>query len=229
MSWVSQTLNSTLGRKIIMSLTGLFLITFLIIHTSGNFQLLKGDGGDAFNMYTKFMTTNPLIKTVSYLLYTTFIVHILWSIILTVQNRKARPEQYAYKNASGSTWASRNMGLLGTIIFVFLVLHLRGFWYELKFGDVPTTTIDGEQYKDLYSVVVAAFNEWYISAIYVVAMVFLGFHLRHGFWSAFQTLGLDHKKYTPIIKGLGLVIAIAIPLSFAIQPIYIYFFVPAGG
>ncbi|QSE95999.1 succinate dehydrogenase cytochrome b subunit [Fulvivirga lutea] len=221
MSWFSNAMSSTLGRKVIMALTGLFLITFLIVHLSGNFQLLLDDGGKAFNIYAKFMTTNPIIKTTSYLLYTTFIVHIVWAIILTVQNKAARPVGYASED-NASTWSSRNMGILGTIIFIFLVIHLRSFWYEMHWGGIGTKTYDGEVYKDLYSVVNASFSElWYV-VLYTVAMVGLMFHLYHGFKSAFQTLGLNHPKYNGLIKGVGYGLAIIIPALFAAIPIIMF-------
>jgi len=223
MSWFTNAISSTLGRKVLMALTGLFLITFLIVHLSGNLQLLLDDGGKSFNIYAKFMTTNPIIKTTSYLLYATFIIHIIWSIILTVHNRKARPVGYEkFKGSTNSTWSSRNMGILGTIIFVFLVIHLRNFWYEMHWGGIPKVSYDGEEYKDLHAVVNASFGEiWYV-VLYVAAMLGLMFHLFHGFQSSFQTLGVNHPKYNPIIKGVGYAIAIIIPALFASIPIIMY-------
>ncbi|MEM1136771.1 MAG: succinate dehydrogenase cytochrome b subunit [Bacteroidota bacterium] len=230
MSWFTDSLSSTLGRKLIMSLTGLFLISFLIVHMIGNLQLLKLDGGEAFNVYAKFMTTNPVIKTTSYLLYTGIIVHIIYSIILTRLNRNARPVKYAYEKAStNSTWASRNMGLLGAIVLVFLIIHMRAFWFEMKFGgNMPMVEYEGDTYKNLYALVVAAFSNWWYSLIYVVSLIFLAFHLSHGFASAFQTLGLNHKKYTPFIQKLGLAFSIIVPFLFAIQPIVIFFWTQTG-
>lgn len=223
MSWLTKTLSSSIGKKVIMSLTGLFLIVFLAVHMVGNMQLLKSDGGEAFNLYTVFMTTNPLIKTVSYLLYTFIVVHVVYAILLNRQNTAARPQNYAYsKSVGNSTWASRSMTFLGVMTLIFLVIHLKSFWYEMKFGAIDTVMIDGKEVKDLYSVVSAAFaQEWYV-AIYVISMVFLGFHLSHGFQSAFQTLGLNHVKYTPIIKKLGVAFSIIVSFLFAIQPIYMY-------
>lgn len=223
MSWFTKALSSTLGRKVLMALTGLFLIIFLIVHLSGNLQLLSDDGGEAFNVYAKFMTTNPVIKTTSYLLYATFIAHIIWAIILSVHNRNARPVGYAVtKGSTNSTWSSRNMGILGTIIFIFLVIHLRNFWYEMHWGGISTVTYDGEEYKDLYSVVAASFSQlWYV-VLYTIAMLGLMFHLFHGFSSAFQTLGLNHPKYNPLIKGVGYAFAVIVPALFAAIPIIMY-------
>lgn len=224
MSWITQTLSSTIGKKVIMSLTGLFLCSFLVIHMAGNLQLFKGDGGQAFNEYSYFMTHNPLIKTISYLLYTSIIVHALWALLLTLYNKKARPVGYAYsKPSENSTWSSRNMGILGTILLIFIVIHMRTFWFEYHFGFVPTVTYEGTEYKDLYSITLQAFSQlWYV-ALYIFSMIALAFHLAHGFASGFQTLGLRHKKYTPLILNVGLAFSILIPALFAAMPIYLFF------
>jgi succinate dehydrogenase / fumarate reductase cytochrome b subunit len=221
MSWLSDTLTSTIGRKLVMSLTGLFLIIFLVVHLAGNFQLLADDGGLAFNAYAKFMTSNPIIKFTSYGLYAFILIHIIMSIALVIKNKKARPVGYdKVKGSANSSFSSRNMGILGFIIFVFLVIHLRNFWYEMHWGSIP---IDEAGNKDLYAVVNAAFSEWWYVALYVVCMVGLAFHLSHGFSSAFQTLGVNHRKYTPFIKKLGIVYAILIPAAFASIPLIMFF------
>lgn len=224
MSWVTKTLKSTLGRKLIMALTGLFLILFLTGHVSGNLLLFKDDGGDAFNMYAKFMTTNPAVKLLSYLTYISVIGHVIYSILLGQHNKSARPVGYAEaKGSTNSTWASRNMGILGTFILVFLAGHMYSFWYQMHWGSIPTIMIEGQEYKDLYNVVKVAFQQTWMVVLYVVAMGFLGFHLSHGFASAFQTLGLNHKKYSPAIKALGQFYCIVVPALFASMPLYIYF------
>jgi succinate dehydrogenase / fumarate reductase cytochrome b subunit len=224
MTWVTKTLNSTLGRKLIMALTGLFLILFLTGHVSGNLLLFKGDGGQAFNMYAKFMTTNPAVKLLSYLTYISVIGHIVYSIFLTQHNKSARPVSYSTSNgSSNSAWSSRNMGVLGTIILIFLVVHLQGFWYQMHWGAVPTVEYEGETYKNLFEIVSFAFQNELLVGGYVLAMVFLAFHLSHGFASAFQTLGLNHNKYSPAIKAIGQVYCIVVPTLFASMPLYIYF------
>jgi len=224
MNWLSQTLTSSLGKKLIMALTGLFLILFLTGHLIGNLQLLKDDGGQAFNEYAKFMTTTPIVKILSYLTYISIILHVFYSLILTINNLKSRPIKYAVNRQSeNSVWTSRNMGILGTLILIFLVIHLRSFWYEMHFGSIPTIAYEGGgQIKNLYLIVVEAFSHlWYV-ILYVVSMVALAFHLTHGFQSAFQTLGLRHLKYTPLIKIAGLLFAILVPALFALQPVYLY-------
>ncbi|WP_268035433.1 succinate dehydrogenase cytochrome b subunit [Algoriphagus sp. PAP.12] len=224
MSWVTKTLSSTLGRKLIMALTGLFLILFLTGHVSGNLLLFKGDGGEAFNIYAKFMTTNPAVKILSYLTYISVIGHVIYAIILGRKNKAARPIGYEEsKSSTNSTTASRNMGVLGTIILIFLVVHMQSFWYQMHWGDLPLVEYDGETYKDLFSIVTFAFQNELMVAGYVIAMGFLAFHLSHGFASAFQTLGLNHKKYTPAIQAVGKFYAVIVPILFALMPLYIYF------
>jgi succinate dehydrogenase / fumarate reductase cytochrome b subunit len=227
MSWFSNFLTSSIGKKIIMSLTGLFLISFLVIHLIGNLQLLNDDGGESFNLYAYFMTHNPLIKTVSYLLYASILLHAVQGWALWRKNRQARGGQrYAVKatRAVGTnSFAASNMGWLGTIIFIFIVIHMYQFWLQMKLGNTGMATYDGQQVKDLYALVSVAYSNLGYVIFYVVSMVVIGYHLLHGFQSAFQTLGINHRKYTPFIKGVGLVISILLPLGFAIIPLYMYF------
>lgn len=222
MNWFLKLLSSSIGRKLLMALTGLFLILFLVIHLIGNLQLLKHDNGQAFNVYAKFMTTNPLIVTISYVNYACILVHIIWALLLTIKNRQARGDQgYAVVNNS-SPWTSRNMGILGALILIFLVIHLRGFWYEMHWGGIPTVNYDGEEVKDLYATVDAAYSQaWYVG-VYVFSMLILAFHLWHGFVSSFQTLGLNHKKYNPAIAFVGKAFAIIVPALFALIPILMF-------
>ena len=206
-----------------MSLTGLFLILFLAVHLIGNLQLITDPSGKAFNIYAHFMGTNAFIQVVAKGNFFFILLHIFTSILLTRKNRQARPVGYAKSGAStNSTWASRNMGALGTLILIFLVVHLKGFWYESKFGSLPTATYDGVEVGDLYAIVDAAYAEWWYMAFYVICMGILAFHLIHGFQSAFQTLGVNHKKYTPAIKFLGVVFAIVVPALFALIPIVMF-------
>jgi len=228
MKWLINLFTSSIGQKLVMSLTGIFLITFLPVHLLGNLQLLADDGGESFNVYAKFMTGNPVIKTVSYGLYLFILLHIVQGFILWFQNRNARESRYAVAAKVNSTWASRNMGPLGMVLLVFLVLHLVQFWMKMKFpslGLIDMVEINGEQVKNLYDPVYVTFKNLGFVVFYVVCMVAIGFHLSHGFQSAFQSLGLNHKKYTPLIKGLGLGYSILIPLGFAIIPVYFYFFI----
>jgi len=228
MNWFSSFLTSSIGQKIIMSLTGLFLISFLAVHLIGNLQLLIPDGGEAFNIYAKFMTTNPVIKTTSYLLYAGILLHAIQGILLWRKNMASRNSRYATQKFNEVSWASRYMGALGTIILIFLILHMWQFWFQMKIGALPLVSYEGyEGVKNLYAPVAEAFSQWYYVVFYVFAMVMIAFHLLHGFQSAFQTLGLNHKKYTPLIKAIGVVYSVAVPLGFAIIPIYFFLFMRA--
>lgn len=224
MNWFNKFLSSSIGRKLLMSLTGLFLIVFLVVHLAGNLQLLAGDNGEQFNMYTKFMTTNPLIKTISYLLYAFILLHAVQGILLWRKNRAARgPVRYAVNTTANSGFASRNMGWLGVIIFIFLVLHMWQFWFQMKTGGVQMVTYGEYTVKDLYTPVAEAFTTWYYVVIYVISMIVIGFHLWHGFESSFQTLGLNHKKYNPVIRFVGRAYSIIVPGAFALIPVFFYF------
>src|SRR5580704_10212797 len=143
MSEFKQTFNSSLGKKLIMALTGLFLCTFLIVHLGGNLLLFSNDDGYGFNVYANFLTHFPPIEVIAYLLYLSILVHALYALILTIQNRRARPIGYAAPNKSPATWSSKNMGLLGSILFLFLVIHMGDFWFNYKF----TSKIGYKEYR----------------------------------------------------------------------------------
>ena len=230
MNWILRFFTSSIGKKLIMSLTGLFLVTFLIAHLVGNIQLLIPDGGEKFNLYAKFMTTNPLIKTVSYLLYASILLPAIQGLILWASNRSARGNQrYAVNSptATGTnTFASRKMGWLGTVILIFLLIHLYQFWLQMKMGTLPMIQYDSVDYqvKNLYLPVEAAFKNIGFVIFYVVSMIAIAFHLLHGIQSGFQSLGLNHKKYTPLIRFIGAAVAILIPLGFAIIPVFFLLF-----
>ena len=168
------------------------------------------------------MSSNPVIRIMEIVLVAGFLTHIIDAIILTRANKKAQPVKYAM-NKNKSSWYSRNMGLTGSVILAFLILHLQSFWYEYKFGEVlMTVDSNGNAIKDMFTIVKTAFSEWWYSAIYVLAMLLLGSHLNHGFQSAFQSVGLRHKKYTPTIKMLGTGFSISITIGFISFPIYFF-------
>jgi len=160
------------------------------------------------------------VKIVSYLLYASILFHAFDGILLAIQNRKARPVRYVREKPSASrTWYSSQMALLGTLIMVFIVLHMKAFWYEMHWGSLG---MDADGNKDLYTLVAAAFTQWWYVALYVVSMAVLAFHLMHGFWSAFQSLGLNHPKYMPIIKTVGVFFAVIVPIFFALIPVWMF-------
>ncbi|MFK7937365.1 MAG: succinate dehydrogenase cytochrome b subunit [Saprospiraceae bacterium] len=230
MNWLMRFLTSSIGQKTVMSLSGLFLISFLLVHLVGNLQLLMDDGGEQFNIYAKFMTTNPVIKTTSYLLYAGILLHAFQGFALWWQNKQARGDKgYAVKVTRAvktNSFTSRYMAAFGTIIFVFLLIHMYQFWLQMKLGNLPMVSYEGydEPMKDLYAPVAEVFSNPLFVVFYVASMIVIALHLWHGFQSAFQTLGLNHKKYTPIIKGVGAAYSILVPLGFAILPIYFLLF-----
>lgn len=239
MGSISKAFSYSIGRKLIMGLTGLFLISFLPVHLAGNLLLFKG--ATAFNEYSEFMGHNPIIRTMEIVLFAGFLFHIVDGLWLALKNRKARPVRYAVNGgAKNAPLFSRIMPHTGIIVLVFLILHLVSFFVRARFGvDVPYEGIDPTLYDNAwnaanaesiglhagdsfspYHKTVAVFSVAWYSIFYVVAMAVIGFHLLHGFQSAFQTLGIRHKKYTPLIKALGIGYAILIPAAFAAIPIY---------
>ncbi len=224
MNWIIRTLTSSVGKKVLMSLTGLFLVSFLIAHMVGNFQLLMPNiksATESFAKYAVFMTTFPVIKITSYLLYGSILFHALLALLITVQNKQARPIGYAISGSSEKSWTSRYMGVLGTIILVFLIVHMSNFWFKYHFGNVlPVIQIDGELYKNLYALVNASFVVWWYSFFYILSMFAVGFHLWHGFQSGFQTLGLRHIKYTSLVDLLSKGLAILFIVGFISMPVF---------
>ncbi|MEZ4988347.1 MAG: succinate dehydrogenase cytochrome b subunit [Saprospiraceae bacterium] len=226
MKWFNKFITSSIGQKLVMSLTGLFLIMFLVVHLLGNLQLLANDGGESFNLYAKFMTSNPLIKMLSYGLYAFILLHAVQGILLVRKNRAARGgERYAVQvtravNTNG--FIAKNMGPIGIIVLIFILLHMYQFWLQMKMGAVHMVSYNDVQVKDLYTLVAQAFANPLYVVIYVVSMIVIALHLWHGFQSAFQTLGLNHPKYTPLIRGLGKMYSILVPLAYALIPILMF-------
>lgn len=205
--------HSSVGKKFVMGLTGLFLCSFLVVHLSGNFLLFKHDGGAAFDAYGMFMSTNLLIRTMEIVLFAGFILHLVTGTITWLTNRGARPEKYVRNDVSeNSTWMSRTMFLTGSIVFIFLVVHLRTFWVASRFYAAENPS--------MYQLVRAAFSDPVYCAFYIVAIALLAFHLRHGFQSAFQTFGIKKQKYAPLIHLAGMVFWLLIPLGFISMPVY---------
>ncbi len=209
---------SSIGRKFAMGITGLFLITFLIVHCTVNALIFVNDGGEAFNAAAEFMGTNVIIRTMEIVLFLGIIWHIIQALTLTLKNQKARPVQYDVHNGNAnSKWYSRWMGLLGTLILMFLIIHLKHFWVVSRFTDHITS---GEE--TLFGEMKEVFENPFVVILYVASMFSLAYHLMHGFQSAFQSLGLNHKTYTPIIKSVGFWFSIIVPLVFAMMPIAMY-------
>ncbi len=209
-----------------MGITGLFLISFLIVHCSVNALIFFNDGGQTFNVVAHFMGANIIIRTMEIVLFIGIIWHIIQAIVLTAINQKARPVKYAVENANAnSKWYSRWMGLLGTLILIFLIIHLRHFWVETRFSelDAGTVFIDGKEYENLFGEMKIVFSAGWVVVVYLLGMVSLAYHLLHGFQSAFQSLGMNHKTYTPVIKTAGIWFSVIVPLIFAMMPVAVYF------
>lgn len=221
MSKKSGFLYSSIGKKVIMGLTGLFLISFLVVHCFLNSFIFFNDGGEMFNEGAHFMATNWLIRAMEFVLMGGLLLHIFQALILTIENKKARPIGYAkYNGAANSSWYSRSMGLLGTLLLIFLIIHLAHFWVKSRFTGLPVDEHTG--HDNLYIVMVETFRNLWVVIVYCIAMVSLAYHLMHGFQSAFQTLGLNHKKYTPLIKAVGTGFSIIVPLIFSAMPIALH-------
>lgn len=213
--------NSSIGKKIIMSLSGFFLMLFIIVHLSVNLLLLLGDGS-LFNLAAHFMDTNPVVSIIEPILGIGFLFHIIYSVIITTKNYFARPVKYKVKKPDfSSSWASRNMFILGGLIFTFLIMHIINFFWKIKFGEVSTILINGKEMLDTYTLVTQLFiNYWWYDLTYVLGAIFLGLHLTHGFWSAFQTIGLDNKTWQPRLMIIAKIFAFIIAAGFAIIPLY---------
>jgi succinate dehydrogenase / fumarate reductase, cytochrome b subunit len=219
MSWVTKTLSSSLGRKLIMAVTGLSLIAFLLVHCGINACIFLNDGGQTFNEAAEFMAHNLFIRVAEVGLMAGFIIHIVDGLMLWKSNTDKRPVKYAVvKGEANSTWYSRSMGLLGSLLLIFLVIHLRHFWVVSRFTD----EITGGQ-TTLFAEMQEVFVNPFPVALYVLGCISLAYHLLHGFQSAFQTMGWNHPKYTPFIKSLGAGFSILIPLIFAAMPIAMHF------
>lgn len=210
-------LKSSIGKKVLMGLTGLFLISFLIVHVSINSLIFCNDSGEAFNAGANFMAHNPVIRVMEIGLFAGLILHIVQALLLTMENKKARPVGYAMVNgAANSSWYSRSMGVLGSLLLLFLVVHLGNFWVPTKIA------VFAHEEHNTFENMKAVFGQWYFVAIYMVGVISLCYHLLHGFQSAFQSLGLNHKKYTPVIKKLGVWFSIVVCLLFAAMPLTMY-------
>lgn len=212
--------KSSIGKKVAMALTGLFLISFLVIHVVINATVFLNDGGETFKHLGHFMGTNPLIRFLEIGLVAGFLIHIIDGLLLWKANYNARPVKYSYvKHPEKSKWYSRSMGILGSLLLIFLVIHTLDFWIPNRVSQ-GLTNWDNE--IDLYAKMLLVFQNPFVVLIYVVGCVSLFWHLLHGFKSAFQTLGLNHVKYNGIIAFIGTAFSIVVPAVFAAIPIAIY-------
>lgn len=220
-------LTSTVGRKIITGITGIGLCIFIILHLAGNLTLLSSNP-DSFNEYAHFLNSwGWFLDVLEIILLAFFVFHIVMGISVWLRKKKARPQGYIKYQSAGrksrQTLSSRSMIITGIVLLVFLIIHLAMFEYGPGIAQGYVTTINGIKMRDLHRVVVQAFtNPWWV-IFYVAVMVFLGYHLRHGFWSMFQSLGALKPKWTPLIYTIGVIFAIIMAVGFLFIPIFIYF------
>lgn len=220
---MSNIFASSIGKKLMMALAGLFLSIFLLVHLGINLTLILFDDPRIFNIGAHFMATNLLIKIIEVILFGSILLHILYGLIVQVLNWMARPIRYRVGNYAQTSFFSKFMIHTALIILVFLVIHMMDFYFKAKFGHVGGVVYNGKHYHDLSVLVIAKFQMGGFVIFYIASFLFLGFHLLHGFQSAFQTLGLNHNVYSRIIKAIGVIYTLIIVGGFSIIPLIIYF------
>jgi len=225
MTW-KQVFTSSIGQKITMALTGIFLLLFLVVHAGVNALVWANDGGEMFNRAANFLGANVIPRILEVGLFLFFILHIVQGYVLEAENRTRRSVGYAidYGNR-GSRWYSRSMGLLGTLILLFLIIHLVDFWIPSRFGTMPEATInEGTKHvHNLFVLMQVRFQELWVVIIYVLGCISLAYHLLHGFYSAFKTIGVYNKRYLILVRWTGYAFAIIVSFVFAMMPISFYF------
>jgi succinate dehydrogenase / fumarate reductase, cytochrome b subunit len=216
--------SSSIGKKLMMAAAGLFLISFLLVHLGINLLLVIFQDSRTFNVAAHFMGTNVLIKIFEIILFGGFLLHIVYGFIIQIRNWLSRPIPYKVVDSQETSFFSKFMFHTAAIIFVFLIIHLFDFYFKAKiFGDIQDVTYNGKVYPDLGALVLAKFKVPWVVILYIASFIFLGFHLIHGFYSAFQTLGIEHKTYTAAIKKVGAVITFIIVAGFTAIPLIVYF------
>lgn len=228
---MSNFFSSSIGKKFLMSITGLFLVTFLFIHLTLNSLLLVGDDGIMFNAAAHFMATNPIIKIMEPLLALGFIIHIIWASTITLQNQKARgKDRYASgNNTPNVSWASKNMYILGATILAFLIVHIAQFWVKFKItGDLKPTHIEiagvQTEVENAYALVNRTFGMLWVVIVYVIGSIGLAYHLSHGFWSALQTIGFSNTIWRTRWSVVGTIVAWIMGLGFSLIAVLQHFF-----
>lgn len=221
---MSNIFTYSIGKKLIVALAGIFLILFLLVHLGINITLILCETTKPFNIAAHFMGTNIIVKIFEVILFGGIVIHIIYTLILQVQNWLARPIRYRIPNFAQLSFFSKFQIHTAAIILVFLGIHLTNFYFKSRFGGLEEITYDGTKYlPDLGSLVIQKFQMPGFVILYIAFFIFLAFHLLHGFQSAFQTLGLNHQSYTPFIKILGVIYSIIVFTGFTAIPIVIYF------
>lgn len=219
--------RSSVSRKNVMAITGLFISFFLIIHLIGNLILIIPDSyfpiefwgnvenaHDMYNAYSHFLVSFWPVSVIAWILYSFLLLHVIDAILITIKNKQSKGEKYQKTDSSSSKWYARNMGLLGTVIGIFIVIHMAQFWLKYKVLEIE---------HDLYKLVIATFKiGWYV-ILYEIGIIALGFHLVHGIESAHISLGFHQKRVLKFIKTFALWFSIALTILYAIIPLVIYF------
>ena len=220
--------TSSVGKKLVMAFTGIFLILFLIVHAGLNACIWANDEGLMFNKAAHFMGSFVVPRVLEIGLFIGIFLHILQGYMLTLENRSKRSVGYAVNYSKGSKWYSRSMALLGTLLLMFLIMHIYHFWTPSRLGGIAgiksLTVFDknGVEYHNLYAEMKLVFENIYVVILYVLACGSLGYHLAHGFQSAFKTIGIHNKRYHAIISSIGYGFSIFISVAFAMMPISFY-------
>jgi succinate dehydrogenase / fumarate reductase cytochrome b subunit len=234
MKW-TEFFTSSIGKKLVMALTGLFLISFLVVHVGINSCIYNDlsffdhdDNGKMFNQAAHFMGSSVLIRIMEIGLFIGFIIHIVQGYVLTVKNQQKRSVGYKVKmGTEGSRWYRKSMGLLGTLILFFLIIHIANFWVPSRITEdlTPREYLgpNGPKVHDLFERMVNVFQNPWIVALYILACISLAWHLVHGFQSAFRTLGISNKKYLSMLNAFGIGFSILVPLLFALMPLSMHF------
>ncbi len=232
MKW-SQFFTTAVGKKIVMALSGLFLITFLLVHVGLNSCVFydlsffdHNDNGSMFNRAAHFMGASLVIRIMEFILFAGFIVHIIQGYVVEIKNRSKRKKGYQISLGNrGSTWMSRNMAILGTLIFLYLIIHVSQFWVPSRITKniQPFRLRDGSEIHDLFRLMFETFQQGWVVILYLVGVIALCFHLLQGFHASFRSMGVHNKKYLGTLKVLGYVFSVVVCLLFALMPISMYF------
>ena len=233
MTW-KQMFTSSIGQKLVMAITGIFLITFLVIHVGLNATIWANDEGKMFNAGANFMGTMIVIRIMEIVLFAGIIIHIVQGLVLTSSNNSKRKVGYQVQYGRGSKWYSRSMGLLGTLLLLFLIMHLYHFWIPSRMGDFVNRPLNeitypglhgeaqGPTYHNLYNQMLIVFQDPLIVALYVLGCISLAYHLMHGFESAFRTLGVYNNRYSTMLRSIGYAYSFIVCAAFAMMPISMY-------
>ena len=221
---MSSFISASIGRKFLMSITGLFLISFLCIHLTLNLFLTFDDSGQLFNLAAHFMATNPLIRIMEPILAIGFVVHIIWSGWITLENMRARPQKYAYGDQLLKWWEpAKNMFILGAMIMIFLMIHITNFYIKMKWTGDPLlkeVIVGGVEMHNAYALVSNLFLSRVYDLLYITGGILVGLHIGHGFWSAFQTIGFTNQIWLKRLKFLAVAVGIIFAAGFSYIPIY---------